>query len=167
MRKFTSCFLPCLIFSLLGRFSGQAHPAGAEMADAAKTFLAALSSEQRAKAVYEFKDDERFDWHFIPKARKGLPLGEMSPAQRALAEALLSSGLSHQGFAKASIIMSLEQILYDLENKSAMRNAELYYFTVFGKPGPEPWGWRVEGHHLSLNFAVRGDDVAAFTPSFF
>src|SRR5205814_7886244 len=49
-----------------------------EMADSANNFLAALTSEQKAKATYEFKDDERFDWHFIPKPRKGLPFKEMT-----------------------------------------------------------------------------------------
>src|SRR5207237_2884450 len=100
------------------------------------------------QAVFEVNNAQRFDWHFIPKPRKGLPLGEMSPAQRPLALALLSTALSQRGFAKASTIMSLEQVLFELEQKAPHRNAELYYFTVFGKPGPEPWGWRMEGHHL-------------------
>ena len=29
------------------------------------------------------------------------------------------------------------------------------------------WGWRFEGHHLSLNFTLAGDQVAVDTPSFF
>jgi hypothetical protein len=141
------------------------------MSDAAHNFLAALESAQKAKATYVFTNDERFDWHFIPKPRKGLPLKEMTPSQRALAQALLSSGLSHSGFAKASTIMSLEQILYDVEGKgtranSPTRDAELYYFTVFGEPGSDLWAWRVEGHHLSLNFLVNKDTVSSVTPSF-
>ena len=92
------------------------------------------------------------------------------PAQ--LAHALLSSGLSHQGYARAATIMSLEQILSDIEGKAArpnspIRDPELYYFTIFGKPGVGTWGWRVEGHHLSLNFVCDEKDVLAATPSFF
>ncbi|MDB6110326.1 MAG: hypothetical protein JWR69_2076, partial [Pedosphaera sp.] len=85
------------------------------------------------------------------------------------AHALLSSGLSQRGYAKATTIMSLDQILKEMENDTAgRRNPDLYYFTIFGKPGAtEPWGWRVEGHHLSLNFVVRGDRVLASTPAFF
>src|SRR5438874_1831035 len=98
-----------------------AHSPAEEMAQAATNFLAALTPEQQSKAVYEWKDEERFDWHFVPKPRKGLPLKEMTPAQRALAHALLSSGLSQRGFAKASTIMSLEQILFDLEEKAPRR----------------------------------------------
>jgi len=144
-----------------------AHSPAQEMANAANNLLAALTPEQKGKAVFEFKDEERYDWHFIPKSRKGLPFGEMSSPQRLLAHALLSSGLSQRGYMKATTIMSLEQILYDLEDRAPHRDADLYYFTVFGQPGKEAWGWRVEGHHLSLNFAIEGDQVLSLTPSFF
>lgn len=136
------------------------------MADAAKNFVAALKPDQQAKAVFEWKEDERLNWHFIPKPRKGLPFKEMNSPQRALAHALLSSGLSQRGFAKAATIMSLEQVLFDLDDNAPSRNAELYFFSIFGQPGKQPWGWRIEGHHLSLNFAVAGDEVLAVTPSF-
>ena len=138
-----------------------------EMAEAANNFLAALTPEQKGKAVFDFKDDQRFDWHFVPKPRKGLSLQEMTSPQRLLAHALLSSGLSQRGYMKAATIMSLEQILYDLEDKAPHRNADLYFVTVFGQPGKASWGWRVEGHHLSLNFSLDGDRVLSVTPSFF
>ena len=147
--------------------TASAHSPAEEMAQAATNFVAALTPEQQAKAVYEWKDEERFDWHFIPKPRKGLPFKEMTAAQRALAHALISSGLSQRGFAKAATIMSLEQVLFDLEDKAPRRNAELYYLTIFGKPGNDTWGWRVEGHHLSLNFALKEGEVLGVTPSFF
>jgi len=137
------------------------------MADAANNFLASLMPEQKTKGVYEFKDEQRFDWHFIPKPRKGLPFKEMTTPQRLLGHALLNSGLSQRGYMKAATIMSLEQILYEIENKAPHRDADLYYVTIFGQPGKDPWGWRVEGHHLSLNFVVAGDEVLSVTPSFF
>jgi hypothetical protein len=142
---------------------------GLDMADAANNFLKALTPEQQAKATYAFDDNERFDWHFIPKSRKGLPLREMDSAQKKLAHALLSSGLSQHGYAKAVTIMSLDDVLKEMEQgKGPTRDPDLYYFTIFGKPeGASVWGWRVEGHHLSLNFVVRGDEVLAATPAFF
>ncbi len=143
----------------------QASPAQ-EMAEAANNLLAALTHEQKEKTFYEFKDDQRFDWHFVPKPRKGLPLKEMTSPQRLLAHALLSTGLSQRGYMKATTIMSLEQILYEIENKSPTRDADLYYVTIFGQPGKDVWGWRVEGHHLSLNFALQNDRVLSVTPSF-
>jgi len=139
-----------------------------QMAHAAQYFLAALQPQQKEKAQFQFSDAERKNWHFIPRTRKGLPIKEMSQAQRLLAQALLASGLSSQGYGKAVSIMSLEEILLELEKGSGpLRDPENYYFSVFGEPGgKEPWGWRVEGHHLSLNFSAEGDELS-MTPSFF
>lgn len=142
------------------------------MADAASGFLSTLSKEQKAKAVYETTDPERGNWHFIPKPfegegmRGGLPLKEMRPDQKHLAYALLGTGLSHRGYLTALQIMSLEHVLWELENKDH-RDTEMYYFSIFGKPGSEAWGWRVEGHHLSMNFTIADGEVVAVTPSFF
>lgn len=136
------------------------------MAVAANNFLSALSPELRAKAVFELKSDERVSWHFVPMPRKGLPFKEMSPAGQHLAHVLLNSALSQRGYFKAATIMSLEEVLHDLENQAPHRDADLYYFSIFGTPGLDVWGCRVEGHHLSLNFTLRGDTVIASTPSF-
>jgi hypothetical protein len=156
-----------VICALALKISLEAHGVGDEMADAAQNFLAALSDEQRGKAVFELKSDERLNWHFIPKERKGLPIKEMAGEQRALANVLLSSGLSHRGYFKASTIISLEQILHDIEKgKGPVRDPERYFFSIFGKPESHgAWGWRVEGHHLALNFTISGDDVSV-TPNF-
>src|SRR5687767_11626218 len=134
---------------------GHAHVAGEEMAAAANKFLDTLTPEQRTKATFDMKSDERLDWHFIPKVRKGLPLKEMSPEQRKNAHFLLSSGLSAHGYQKTTNIISLEPVLKELEGpRGAMvRDGELYYFSIFGKPeATGTWGWRVEGHHFSANF---------------
>jgi hypothetical protein len=138
------------------------------MIETAHRFLAALGPEQRAKATFSFEDDERRNWHFIPKERKGLPLREMAPYQKHLASALLSAGLSQTGYIKAVTIMSLEDVLRILENDSGeRRNPEKYYFSVFGTPSEtSPWGYRVEGHHVSQNYTVVQGNVTA-GPSFF
>ena len=138
------------------------------MTETANRFLAALSPEQRAKATFRFSDDERMNWHFIPKERKGLTLREMAPYQRHLASALLAAGLSQTGYIKAVTIMSLEDVLKLLEADSGeRRNPEKYHFTVFGTPSDTgTWGWRVEGHHLSQNYTVANGQVVD-GPSFF
>lgn len=138
------------------------------MAETAKAFLNSLNQDQRAQATYRFEDDQRFDWHFIPKPRKGLPLKEMTPWQKHLAHALLSAGLSQRGYIKAAEIMSLEEVLRVLENgKGPVRDPEGYFFTVFGEPAETGiWGYRVEGHHISQNFTVVNGKVAG-SPSFF
>src|SRR5262245_23442953 len=70
-----------------GTGDGAIAKANREMADAATAFWVSLSSEQQGKAGFEFKDEQRFDWHFIPRPRKGLPIKEMTMAQRHLAQA--------------------------------------------------------------------------------
>lgn len=138
-----------------------------DMANAANNFLAALNADQKAKATFELKSDVRLDWHFIPKERKGLPMKEMTPDQRALAHALLSSGLSHRGHMKAATIMSLEQILFEMEQgRGPKRDPELYFVRIFGKPEPQgTWAWCFEGHHLALNFTIVKGHVSS-APSF-
>jgi hypothetical protein len=145
-----------------------AAPEVDDMTQAATRFLAALHSDQRTKAAYEFGADERMNWHFVPRERNGLPIKEMEPSQRTLAYALLSSALSHRSYLKAMTIMSLEQILKDVEQgKGPVRDSERYFFTIFGQPGKGDWGWRVEGHHLSVNFTISADGNVAATPFFF
>ncbi|HEV3260813.1 MAG TPA: DUF3500 domain-containing protein [Gemmataceae bacterium] len=153
----------------------RAEPTGAKMAHAADKFLDSLTDEQKAKATFSFDDKERTHWYFTPyqkdrkPARKGLPLAEMTAEQRQAALDLLKTGTSASGDRKALTIMSLESILRDLEKGGAMvRNPNWYFFTVFGKPARKgKWGWRVEGHHLSLNFTVEDGQVVAATPAFF
>lgn len=143
-------------------------PSSNLMETAAKNFLNSLTPEQRAQATYKFEDDQRFDWHFIPKPRKGLPLKEMSSSQRKLAHALLATGLSQRGYIKAVSIMSLEDVLKQIEHDDGVRrNPDGYFFTIFGEPSANGvWGYRVEGHHVSQNYTVVAGKVID-SPSFF
>jgi hypothetical protein len=138
------------------------------MSSAANNFLNALTPEQRDRALLPFEGDERENWHFVPRDRSGLPLRDMSATQKHLAAALLSAGLSQQGYLKAVTIMSLEEVLRILENDSGeRRHPEKYYFSIFGTPARKgTWGYRVEGHHLSQNYTVVDGRVAG-APSFF
>lgn len=154
----------------------QAEPSGAKMAGAAAAFLETLTPEQKARATFAFDDKERLNWHFVPlqdKQRKytrnGLPLEDMNPKQRQAALEMVRAGTSADGYTTATTIMSLEAILHELEKNGAMvRNPEWYFFAVFGTPGKTgKWGWRVEGHHLSLNFTVENGQVISATPAFF
>src|SRR4051794_8865382 len=105
---------PTLLISLLAfalTTFCRAHVAGDEMATAANKFLDSLTPEQREKAAFDFKNDERSNWFFIPKVRQGLTIKSMTPEQRKLAHALLRTGLSAPGYEKATNIMSLEPVL--------------------------------------------------------
>jgi len=131
-----------------------------EIANAATRYLDALDESQRAKSTYAFNDPELTRWHWTTPGnfrRNGLPLDDMGISQRDAAMILLQTSLSTYGLQKALDIISLQN---DLGN-----NPELYYVTVFGAPGVEPWGWRWEGHHLSRRFNVINGKLSV-TPFF-
>lgn len=139
------------------------------MVDSAKALLAALGPEQRKRIAFPLDNmDERTHWLYTPFERRGLPLREMTSAQQQLAEALLSAGLSSQGLIKAHTIMSLDQILYIVEKDgNTERDPAKYFFTIFGEPTPNgAWGYRFEGHHVSLNYTIVAGRIAS-SPSFF
>ena len=146
--------------------------AAAEMAAAANALLATLSAEARDAATWPFEDAERTRWHFVPgemHPRQGARIGDMTEAQRGAAHALLRSGLSERGYATTTAIMELEGILREVEGAGTRfdRNPNLYFFSVFGTPGPDAaWGWRVEGHHVSIHFTVVEGEWVATTPAF-
>lgn len=141
-------------------------PVATDMEKSAGRFLRALDADGRAQTTIDFTDDERYNFHYIPRDRKGLPYKEMTPAQRKLAHSFLASGLSHHGMGRALDIMYLDQILFELEGR-AVRDADAYFITIFGEPSQSAaWGWRVEGHHLSLNFTLRDGRVVSSFPAF-
>lgn len=156
-----------LIAALAGP-AARAHEVAAEMVQAATTFLASLDAAQRQLATYPLTDAERENWNFVPLARQGLPFKKMTTDQHALGLALLRTGLSHTGMARAHAIMALELVLKELEKDTkGRRDPTLYYVTLFGEPSAtKSWGWRFEGHHLSFNFTIVGGRHVFFAPSF-
>ena len=140
--------------------------------EAAEAFLRNLEPDQKAQATFPFDHDERENWHYVPRPRTGLSRGEMTPAQVNAAESLMAVSLSAEGVRKAHSIVRHETILGELEASVGTlrfdRLEGLYYFSIFGTPGSaEPWGWQVDGHHLSLNMTVIGGERISVTPSFF
>ena len=170
--------------------------AAAAMTAAATRFLEALDAEQRKLATYPLESEEYLRWNFIPTEafpRNGVTLGAMNETQRKLAHDLLRSGLSVRGYETYTAIIALEDILRVVEGARAggaraggaapggaapgggrgggrggfERDPNKYFFTIFGQPSATGnWGWRVEGHHISLHFLVSKGAVAASTPSF-
>ncbi|MXY22508.1 MAG: DUF3500 domain-containing protein [Dehalococcoidia bacterium] len=149
------------------------HASAAGMTKAAKRFVESLSGDQRDKTIYEYMDGERIFWYYPPVNRHGIPLRDMDDDQRQLAYTLMETGLTGRSFDQAKLIIEHESVLGPLEKeagvRSFVRDPDLYYWTVFGDPGSdkEPWGWRVEGHHISLNFSLWGDKFISMTPFFF
>jgi len=141
------------------------------MLQEARDYLNQLTDDQRARALFSISSDERFDWAYVPRERAGIPFKEMADPQRKLGHALLRSALSQEGYAKAADIMALETVLGELEGRPAdegFRDPEKYFFTFYGDiDGGGDWGWRIDGHHLSLNFTLNGSEIIGPTPTFF
>jgi hypothetical protein len=152
---------------------GETPTSNLDMTTAAQQFLASLSEQQRAQATFAYDDAERLNWHFIPRVRKGLPLRDLYGDSAQAAQRLIASGLSKDGYDQALNIMSLDELLYLLEpgdraERREKRDPKKYYLSIFGTPQKTgTWGWRVEGHHLSLNFSVHDGKIVASTPEFF
>jgi hypothetical protein len=144
---------------------------GSQMTEAVQAFLNALSPEQRKQATYTFASDERQTWYFTPHERNGLALKQMQPAQRQAALSVLKTALSESGYEKATSIMDLDNVLRVIENRppnDTYRDPENYYLTIFGDcQSTDPWGWRFEGHHVSMNFSSLTGRVVGLTPLFF
>jgi hypothetical protein len=127
--------------------------------------------------MFPFEGNERTHWHFIPTElfpRNGLPIKQMNQSQRERAHDLLKAGLSQRGYMTATQIMQLENVLAAIESAQPLggnrfvRDPERYFFSIFGTPSTrDTWGWRVEGHHVSLHFTVVNGTLAAGSPSFF
>ena len=144
----------------------------AMMSEAANAFLSSLPQEQRARAAFAFEAPERVRFHFIPPEsfeRHGVPIKEMGQAQRERAHALLRTGLSQRGYMTATQIMEAEGILQMLEGGRGQfsRDPQLYFVSVFGTPSTTgTWGWRFEGHHLSLQYTIVEGDITVSSPTF-
>jgi hypothetical protein len=137
------------------------------MFTAAQALLDLLDPAARQQIQFPFESPERFNWSYVPQARRGLPIHAMPTAQRHALHALLREALSSAGYLKATGIMQLETVLRALEHDNPQRDPEGYYLTIFGTPAyGTPWGWRIEGHHVSLNFTVGSDIGVSTTPAF-
>jgi hypothetical protein len=143
---------------------------------AAAKFVASLSPELKKKGTFGFDDPHRLKWYFTPQqakrqfTRKGVRLEEMSGEQKAAAMALLKTGLSAKGYEQATTILALEGLLAELEGSKGgmVRNTGWYFVSVFGEPAATgKWGWRFEGHHLSVNYTLDNGEVVSATPLLF
>lgn len=162
--------------ALVGRSAPETT--GGKMKSAADAFLASLAPEQKKKATFDFTDKHRTAWFFTPQqdskartsTRKGVRLEEMTAEQKKAAMALLKTGLSAKGYEQATTIIGLESLLLELEGpKGAMvRNTGWYFVSVFGEPSNTgKWGWRFEGHHLSVNYTLDKGEVVVGAPMLF
>ncbi|MFZ2650194.1 MAG: DUF3500 domain-containing protein [Burkholderiaceae bacterium] len=141
----------------------------AQASASALRLIQATPEAERGVLQLPFKDELRSDWHYTPRSRDGLAWRAMSPAQRDATIALLRSALTEPGLAKVRALMSLEIVLRELETFGLSRDPDNYAVAIYGQPAARDaaWGWRIEGHHLSLHFSLEGDRHLATLPQFF
>ncbi len=143
--------------------------AASRIVSAANKFLATLDQKQRQSVVFAFDDEkQRTRWSNLPVKmvpRAGLSLGELTPAQRSTALALVSSALSRGGFEKVQEIMEGDEVLKNNEGSNPMFGKDLYFISILGKPSEkDPWILQFGGHHLALNITIAGER-GILTPS--
>lgn len=146
-----------------------------DLSQKANDFLKTLPLELKSKTVFSLDDPERYNMNYVPVGRKGLTFHDFNEKQKNSALELLKASLSKEGLRKTSEIMELENVLREIENNknkkpdgSPVRDPLDYHFSIFGDPSEgSPWGWRFEGHHISLNFTSTENHLISSTPSFF
>lgn len=174
LNRFASFLLLTLVILAWSSSCATADEApGVRMSSAAMEFLFLLTDDQKKLASFSFDDAERVNWHFIPRERKGLGLWDLDGQALINAEAFVATGLTEAGYYKSLEVRSLEEVLYLFESgeesaRRVKRHPHRYYISIFGDPsGDSVWGWRFEGHHLSLNYTIRNGEILSSTPEFF
>lgn len=133
-------------------------------------FVNSLDELQKAKAVFPFKDTNRYAWHYVPASsvkRTGIAIKDLDSRQKIAFYELLKSFLSEHGYKRTQTIMSFEYLLKEMEPTSTTRIPENYSVSMYGHPGKDSvWAWKFTGHHLALNFTIVKNKLS-FAPFFF
>ena len=136
----------------------------------AMAFVNSLSEEEKKIAVFPFDEMNRYDWHYLPATmypRAGIALNQLNGEQKKLLFELLQSSLSEIGYAKAQQIISLENVLAEIEGDKVSRDPEKYHAAFYGNPAKDSlWSWSFQGHHISLNFTIL-NGKKSIAPRFF
>ncbi|MGA2712416.1 MAG: DUF3500 domain-containing protein [Bryobacteraceae bacterium] len=162
-----SLAMVCAALRLHAQSKPTADPqADRSLAEAANNFLATLRPELRSKYGFAFDDAYRKDWNNLPNfihPRKGLKMGDLNPQERTAAHRLIQTMMSSQGYYKAEVIMGIVDEFLGSASESAHNQygSEFYFLDVFGKPGgDDPWGVKLDGHHLAVNVAVIDHNIS-------
>ncbi len=156
-----------LIFATPLMARAKDHQTASAMAQAATRFLASLDAGLKSNAAYSFENETRDVWHFFPNwpKRSGIPLSKLSEKQREPVMKMLSLLLSAVGFLEQEKVRLFHGLKNDLNASDNPRHH--YFISIFGQPSVKStWGWRFEGHHLSINCTLGEGKHFSVTPSF-
>jgi hypothetical protein len=152
-----------------------AQELGAQLTGVAAAFADALPEDARGEALHAFEDEEREDIRFAPFLLEGAAHGELPLEAASLAEQILAVSLGPRGLERARLIRRNELAVARQERETWLpdfvverfRDPGRYFVALFGTPAPgDAWGFRYEGHHLSLHLTVAPGAVPASTPLF-
>jgi hypothetical protein len=158
-----------IVVAVLMGMTASASSQSISASTAALQLRDATPTRAQTDLLQPFSLDARSDWHYTPRRRGGVAWRDMSQPQRDAATALLRSALTANGLDKVRAVMALEIALRELETFGPERDPGNYAIAIYGEPnaGAGPWGWRIEGHHLSLHWTLQGDRYVATLPQFF
>ena len=140
-------------------------PVTADSARCARALLDSLDDQQRAHARGDLTDPQLREWTYLPGDRPGLPLEHVTAQQHALALELLRLAHSPAGGDLAVGAVEIERVRRELAT-GAHPSGDRYWLRILGDPdGDEPWGWRINGHHLAVHVVVTAVG-ASLTPHF-
>lgn len=141
----------------------------APIIEAADALLSSLSRAERQTACFEITDDYTWrSWHNMHffLMRHGLSLRDITDEQRSKVFALMAATLSTKSFDNVRDIMRLNGHAGELTGRFEEFGEFYYWISLFGQPSSsEPWGWQIDGHHLSINCLILGDQIV-MTPDF-
>ena len=155
----------------ISRSSAEENPSTKQLSPSASAlaFLKTLSNSKKNKAQYHLENASRMKWDYFPdmRTRNGIRLKDMKPNEKQAALAVVQAVLSAAGYLKVTQVIALEDVLKSLEGWN-LRDPERYYLAIYGEPSnTHTWAIQFEGHHLSLNFVLKGNQIVAAAPRFF
>ncbi|MEX2244509.1 MAG: DUF3500 domain-containing protein [Fimbriimonadaceae bacterium] len=162
MRRLTA--LAALPLIALAAQSDQRAP---DSVTSALGFLATLDKDRHDRAVMPFDSDYRTLWRYTPATRQGISWKDLDSSQTKLAQDFIRNEVGDLGSLRTELVRKVEQVLAEIEG-SPRRDKDNYLITFFGVPSTQgKWGWRYEGHHISLNLTYDGNRRVSSSPQFF
>lgn len=180
----TNFFFSALFFLFFTPAANSQTAYNNEIKKFADSLYQSFDRMQNISGRLHFNDTSRLKWNNLPvglRPRAGTSIGNMTGEQRRLLHRILSASFSSQGYLKATGIMHLDDLLnrysdslfdqHKINDTVYARRRDLlwahknYYFAFFAKPTDSVWGYKLEGHHLSINFTFVNDELSV-TPFF-
>jgi hypothetical protein len=156
-----------------------------DMVKVTNDFLESLSPNEKSVVLFAMDDSLRTQWTNLPiglAPRKGLRYGDLSEQSKISFHKILSTIFSSQGYLKTFAIMQVDDILHEIfeitherdqideQTIGFIRTLDWdygnYFIAILGNPTmDDAWGFKFEGHHISINLTVTKDSFT-MTPLF-